>query len=167
MASTIQRILDHLIYPPWRVRRAFPVETLKAIEDEIAASERLHRGELRFVVEAGLSFAELWRGTTARQRALDVFADLHVWDTEDNSGVLIYVLLADRQVEILADRGINRKVGEAAWQAICRAMEAAFRDDRFHAGALAGVQAITQLLAAHFPAQEANQDELPNTAIII
>ena len=107
MAGTMKRILDHLIYPPWRVRRAFPAKTLKAIEDAVAASESLHRGELRFVVEAGLSFSELWRGTTARQRALAVFSDLHVWDTEDNSGVLIYVLLADRQVEILADRGIN------------------------------------------------------------
>ena len=93
MAGTMKRILDHLIYPPWRVRRAFPAKTLKAIEDAVAASESLHRGELRFVVEAGLSFSELWRGKTARQRALAVFSDLHVWDTEDNSGVLIYVLI--------------------------------------------------------------------------
>ena len=167
MAGTMKRILDHLIYPPWRVRRAFPAKTLKAIEDAVAASESLHRGELRFVVEAGLSFSELWRGTTARQRALAVFSDLHVWDTEDNSGVLIYVLLADRQVEILADRGINRKVGEATWQAICQAMETAFRDGRFHAGALAGVQAISQVLTTHFPAHGPKPDELPNAAIIL
>ena len=122
MAGTMKRILDHLIYPPWRVRRAFPAKTLKAIEDAVAASESLHRGELRFVVEAGLSFSELWRGTTARQRALAVFSDLHVWDTEDNSGVLIYVLLADRDVEIVADRGIHRQVGEAAWQRVCETM---------------------------------------------
>lgn len=167
MASTMKRILDHLIYPPWRVRRAFPAETLKAVEDEVAASERLHRGELRFVVEAGLSFPELWHGTTARQRALEVFSDLHIWDTEENSGVLIYVQLADRQVEIVADRGIHRKVGDATWQTICRDMEIAFRDGRFREGARAGVQAISQVLSAHFPAHGANPDELPNAAIIL
>ncbi len=167
MAGTMKRILDHLIYPPWCVRRAFPVATLKAIEDAVVASETLHRGELRFVVEAGLSFVELWRGTTARQRALEVFSDLHVWDTEDNSGVLIYVLLADRQVEIVADRGIHRKVGDATWQAICHDMETAFRDGRFDAGALTGVQAISQVLSTHFPAQGPNPDELPNAAIIL
>ena len=167
MAGTMKRILDHLIYPPWRVRRAFPAATLKAIEDAVAASERLHRGELRFVVEAGLSSSELWHGTTARQRALEVFSDLHVWDTEDNSGVLIYVLLADRQVEILADRGINRRVGEATWQAICHDMETAFHDGRFREGAIAGVRAISQVLARHFPAHGPNPDELPNAVIII
>ena len=167
MAGTMKRILDHLIYPPWRVRRAFPAATLKAIEDAVAASERLHRGELRFVVEAGLSSSELWHGTTARQRALEVFSDLHVWDTEDNSGVLIYVLLADRQVEILADRGINRRVGEATWQAICRDMETAFHDGRFREGAIAGVRAISRVLATHFPAHGPNPDELSNAPVII
>lgn len=114
-----------------------------------------------------MSFPHLLHGTTARQRALEVFSDLNVWDTEDNSGVLIYVLLADRQVEILADRSINKMVGEATWQAICHNMETAFHDGRFREGAIAGVRAISQVLARHFPAHGPNPDELPNAVIII
>lgn len=167
MANTMKRILTHLIYPAWRVRQAFSAEALKVIEAEIAASETLHTGELRFVVEACLPLPQLLRGTTARQRALEAFAELHVWDTEDNSGVLIYVLLADRQVEILADRGIDRKVGESVWQVICNDMETAFHDGRFREGAIAGVRAISCVLATHFPAHGLNPDELPNAAIII
>ena len=167
MENTMKRVLNHLIYPQWRTRRAFPADTLKAIEAEITASETLHTGELRFVVEASLPLPQLLRGTTARQRALEAFAELHVWDTEDNSGVLIYVLLADRQVEILADRGIDRKVGDATWQAICHEMETAFHDGRFHDGAIDGVRAISCVLATHFPAQGHNPDELPNAPIII
>lgn len=167
MENTMKRVLNHLIYPQWRTRRAFPADTLKAIEAEITASETLHTGELRFVVEASLPLPQLLRGTTARQRALEAFAELHVWDTEDNSGVLIYVLLADRQVEILADRGINRKVGDATWQAICHDMETAFHDGRFRDGAIDGVRAISRALATHFPAHGSNPDELPNAPVII
>lgn len=167
MASTIKRILSHLIDPPWRVRRAFPPDVLQAVEAEIAASEARHAGELRFVVEPGLSLVHLLRGVSARQRALEVFAQLHVWDTEDNSGVLIYVLLADRQVEILADRGIHRRVGDAVWQSICHEIEEAFRDGRFRDGAIVGVCAVGQVLAAHFPPRAGNPDELPNTAVIL
>ncbi|MFT3848900.1 MAG: TPM domain-containing protein [Propionivibrio sp.] len=167
MASKIKRILSHLIDPPWRARRAFPADVLKAVEAEIAASERLHTGELRFVVETGLSLSHLLRGVPARQRALEVFADLRIWDTEENSGVLIYLLLADRQVEILADRGIHRKVGDATWRAICRDMETAFHDGRFRDGAIAGVRAISLVLEAHFPVSGPNPDELPNSTIII
>ena len=163
----MKRILTHLVYPPWRVRRAFPADALEAIETEVASSEIRHRGELRFVVEAGLSFPHLLHGTTARQRALEVFSDLNVWDTEDNSGVLIYVLLADQQVEILADRGINKIVGEATWQAICHDMKAAFHDGHFREGAIAGVRAISQVLVRHFPAHGPNPDELPNAVLII
>ena len=167
MASKLMRILNHLIDPPWRVRRAFPAETLTAIEAEVTASEASHTGELRFVVEASLSLAQLLRGVSARQRAIEVFADLHVWDTEDNSGVLIYVLLADRQVEILADRSIHRKVGDATWDAICHDMETEFHDGRFLDGAIAGVRAIGRVLATHFPARGHNPDELPNSTIIL
>ena len=167
MTSAMKRTLIHLIYPAWRVRQAFSTEALKAIEAEIAASETLHTGELRFVVEASLPFPQLLRGTTARQRALEAFAELHVWDTEGNSGVLIYVLLADRRVEVLADRGIDRKVDDATWQAICRDMETAFHDGRFREGAIAGVRAISRVLATHFPAHGPNPDELSNAPVII
>lgn len=161
------RILKHLTFPRWRVRRAFPRTALRAIEAAIAASENRHQGELRFVVEGGLDLPELLRGVTARQRAIEVFSQLRVWDTEHNSGVLIYVQLADRQVEILADRGIHQKVGAAAWQRICGEMEQAFRTGEFREGAVAGIAAIGRILAEHFPATQDNPNELANTPEVL
>lgn len=163
----LQRILKHLAYPRWRLRRAFPRAALRAIEAAVAASEATHRGELRFAVEGGLDLHHLLRGGDARARAIELFSQLRVWDTEENSGVLIYVQLADRRVEIVADRGIHQCVGDAAWQAICRDMEQAFAAGRFEAGALAGIAAIGRLLAAHFPAQAANPDELDNAPTLL
>lgn len=161
------RILKHLTTPRWRVRRAFPRVALRAIEAAIAASEKLHQGELRFVVEGGLDLPQLLRGVTARQRAVEVFSLLRVWDTAHNSGVLVYVQLADRQVEILADRGIHAKVGDAPWQRICGEMELAFRAGRFREGAIAGVEAIGRLLAEHYPATQENPDELANAPVVL
>lgn len=163
----LQRIFRHLSYPQWRTRRAFPLSTRRAIEAAVAASENSHRGELRFVVEGGLDLPLLWRGVDAHTRAIDVFAQLRVWDTEENSGVLIYVQLADRRVEIVADRGIHARVGNAGWQAICHDMEQAFAAGQFEAGALTGLDAIGQLLAAHFPAGMDNPDELANTPTLL
>lgn len=163
----MNRLLNHLLYPDWRTRRAFPARSLSAIEDAVAASEARHTGELRFVVEGALDLGHLVRGTTARERAVELFSELRVWDTEANSGVLIYVQLADRQVEILADRGVHRRVGDAPWQAICRTMEAHFHAGRFEAGALAGVQAIGGILAREFPAVGDNPDELANAPELI
>src|SRR3990172_9484861 len=117
----------HLFAPDWLVYRAFPRAALKRIEAAIGQSEAAHRGELRFAVEPGLDLLPVLRGLTPRQRALDVFSRLRVWDTEENSGVLIYVQLADRDIEIVADRGISAKVGQAQWDAICHRMEEAFR----------------------------------------
>ena len=165
--GTAARLLANAGRAWWLLPRAFPRRVRDAVAAAIAASERRHRGEIVFAVESRLSPLDVVRGLTPRRRAAQLFAGLGVWETEQNSGVLIYVLLADRQVEILADRGINRRVGEATWQAICRDMETAFRDGRFHAGALAGVQAISQVLTTHFPAHGANPDELPNAAIIL
>jgi len=104
---------------------------------------------------------------TPRERALDVFGRLRVWDTEGNSGVLVYLLLADRRVEIIADRGIHREVGEAQWQSICRTMEAAFRDRRFADGAVAGIDAVSALLSRHFPRTGAAINELPDQPIVL
>lgn len=167
MAGKLKRIVSHLIYPQWRARLAFPQAALEAIEAEIAASEALHTGELRFVMEGNLDLIPLLRGTSARQRAIDTFSHLRIWDTEENSGVLIYVLLADRQVEILADRGISRKVDDATWQRICTTMERAFGRGQFCEGALTGVHEISRVLAEHFPASGVNPDELPNAAVLI
>jgi uncharacterized membrane protein len=163
----LKRLIRHLLYPDWRTRRTFPARSRRAIEDAVAASEVRHAGELRFVIEGALDIGQLLRGVTARQRAVELFSELRVWDTEANSGVLIYVQLADRQVEILADRGIHRRVGDAPWQAICRAMEAEFRAGRFEAGALAGVRAIGDILTREFPAGGDNPDELANAPELV
>lgn len=163
----LKRFLKHLLSPHWLVRRAFPPAVLQRIETAIADSERSHEGELRFVVEAGLDLPELLRGETARQRAVEVFSALRVWDTEHNSGVLIYVQLVDRKVEILADRGINARVGQAEWDAVCRRMEQAFRKRDFAAGALTAIDDISALLHRHFPPGNSNPNELPDRPVIL
>lgn len=167
MTNKFGRLINHLSYPRWRVGRAFSRAALKAIEAEIGRSENQHDGELRFVVVGGLDIPRLWGGVSARQHAVDVFSQLRVWDTEHNSGVLIYVQLADRQVEILADRGIDRKVGDATWQSICASMQQAFRAGRFQEGAVTGVKAVGLVLAEHFPARDHNPDELSNDVVVM
>lgn len=137
---------------------------------EIAAairdSEALHLGEIRFVVEGALEFSALWRDQSARARALEVFSLLGVWDTEHNNGVLIYLLFADRKVEIVVDRGIDARVGAAEWERICRVMEEHFRCRDFVRGVKAGIEAIDLHLVRHFPAGE-NRNELPDHPVIL
>ncbi|TXG78343.1 MAG: hypothetical protein E6R11_04980 [Rhodocyclaceae bacterium] len=165
--SRLGRVLRHLAAPPWAVRRAFPHAALSAIEAAIRESERHHRAELRFAAEAGLDLMPVWQGETARQRAVEVFSDLRVWDTAENSGVLIYVQLVDRKVEILADRGINARVAQGEWEDICREMERAFRRGDFEAGAIAAIRRIGALLAAHFPSRPDNPNELPDRPVLL
>jgi len=167
MTSRFGRIIKHLSYPSWRVSRAFSRAALKSIAAEIGRSEAKHDGELRFVVVGGLNVSHLWRGVSARQHAVDVFSQLRVWDTEHNSGVLIYVQLADRQVEILADRGIHNMVGDTTWQSICANMQQAFRAGKFEDGAIEGVRAVGRVLAEHFPAHDDNPDELSNDVVVM
>ncbi len=163
----IGRFCRHLVSDHWSVRYAFPPRALKAIEDAIAAQERRHDGELRFAVEAALPFFDLVRGISARERAIELFSRLRIWDTEQNAGVLVYLLLADRRVEIVADRGIHSKVGATAWEAICGAMQREFAAGRFEPGVVAGIQAISDLLALHFPPRADNPDELPNRPVVL
>ena len=146
--------------PHWLVKRYFPRRVLADIERAIGESETAHMGEIRFAVEAALDIWPLMRGQQARERALEVFSQLRVWDTEHNSGVLIYLLLAERKVEIVADRGIHAKVGDAHWQRICRMMEEEFRQGHFEQGVLAGIGEISALLVRHFPAAGVNPNEL-------
>jgi uncharacterized membrane protein len=162
-----KRIFKHLFAPHWIVHRAFSRRGLKRIEEAIKVSESKHDGELRFAVEAGLDLLPLLRGTTPRHRAQEEFSRLRVWDTEHNSGVLIYVQLVDRRIEIVADRGIDAKVGQAKWDAICRRMEHAFRLGRFEEGVLEGIEEITALLMRHFPPGETNPDELPDQPVVL
>jgi uncharacterized membrane protein len=147
----IGRLIRHLAAPRWRTRLKFPSTTLDAIEQAIARAELTHAGEIRFAVESELAPLHILKGITPRARALDVFASLRVWDTEHNNGVLVYVQLADRSVEIVADRGFDGRVSPAEWGAVCRLMEEHFRAGRFEAGSIAGVDAIGTLLARHFP----------------
>jgi TPM domain len=161
----VSRALKHLFVPHWVARRAFPASTLRQIEEAIKASERRHRGELRFAVEGPLHLAHLRRSTRARAR--DAFAALDVWDTEENTGVLIYVQLVDRAIEIVADRGIAARVAQSEWDEVCRAMERAFRRNRYLQGTLEAIVAVTRILERHFPARDANPNELPDKPALL
>ncbi len=163
----LKRFWRHALMNPMVAARAFPPPTLAAIEREIGRNEARHRGELAFVVEAELTTAQLWRGLGSRGRARQVFAECGVWNTEENSGVLVYILLADHRVEIVADRGITARVGEEEWQAICREMERHFREGRFEEGSIAGVRAVSDLLARHYPARTENPNELPDRPVLL
>ena len=161
------RVLKHLLIPGWLARRPFTPALLGRIEAAIRESERTHQAELRFVVEGDLDIRHVWRGGSARDRAIELFSQLRVWDTAHNSGVLIYTQCVDRHIEIVADRGIAAKVAQSEWDTICRRMEAAFRAGRYEEGALQGIRDIGALLAAHFPASGANVDELPDRPVIL
>jgi uncharacterized membrane protein len=163
----IKRIGKHLIEHRWRVRRIFPPEVLANIEQAIKASEATHSGQIRFVVEGALDGAPLFRDQSARARALDIFARLRIWDTAHNNGVLIYLLLADRDFEIVADRGIDTKVGAAGWEKICADMETEFRAGNFERGVIKGIEAVSRQLAMHFPAQGVGPNELPDAPVVM
>ena len=161
------RAVRHLLAPDWFVLRRFPRATLDRVQQAVADSERLHRGEIRFAVEAGLAPLDLLRSVSARDRAVAAFARLGVWDTEENCGVLVYVQMFDRRIEIVADRGIAARVPQAEWEAVCRGMEAAFRDDRYEQGALDAIARVTHLLAQHFPPRADNPNELPDRPAVL
>ena len=165
----LQRIFKHLATTTGTVKRSFPRATMHAIEQAIKASETTHMGEIRFVVEGALDGPELFalHSQSTRERAIDLFSQLRIWDTEHNTGVLIYLLLADRQVEIVADRGIHAKVGASAWTSICQAMQTAFKDGKYQEGVVNGIQAVSDQLVEHFPAQYNNQNELPDSPLML
>lgn len=163
----IGRIVKHLLTSHGAVKRAFPGHAFHAIEKAIKASEATHAGQVRFVVEAALDGSSLFKGQSARERAIEVFAQLHVWDTEYNNGLLIYLLLADRAVEIVADRGIHAKVGTEEWRMVCHHMETSFRDSSFESGVVSGVQEVTRHLTKHFPAAGPSANELPDKPVVL
>ena len=149
------------------MRRAFPPRTLDAIEQTIRETEARHDGQIRFAVEAALDLTPLLAGQDARERALEVFSQLRVWDTEHNNGVLIYLLLADRDVEIVADRGIDIRLGKESWETICREMESAFRDGKFGEGVLSGIRAVSEHLARHFPPRGGKPNEMADSPVML
>jgi TPM domain len=163
----LKRWLIHVFMPPWRWRLLFTVDVLNDIEKAVKQSESQHRGELRFAIENALALGWVWHGIPARHRATQVFSNLRIWDTEENSGVLIYIQLADREVHILADRGINKCVAQSEWDRIAQIMQNEFGRGDFRQGSLQGIEEITRLLATYFPANSGNINELPNRPVII
>jgi uncharacterized membrane protein len=167
MERTWRRMVRHLAMDRADVHRFLPPDALARIEQAIGEGEARHAGQVCFAVEAALPFSRVWERVTPRQRALEAFGLLRVWDTEHNDGVLIYVLLADRDVEIVADRGIHAKVGDAAWTAICRKMESAFRAGRYAEAVEEGVRAVSDLLAQHSPQAGGARNEIPDKPVVL
>ena len=164
-----KRTLRHLLSTRSDLDRAFPPSALAAIERAIAASEQAHSGEIRFAIESSLDPLDALRGHTPRARALQLFGELGVWDTEHNNGVLIYLLLAEHRIEIVADRGLLRHVDAAQWQSIAHGMGAKFREGRFEDGLNDAIAAVTMLLQTHFPLAEGerNPNELPDAPVVL
>ncbi len=161
------RVGKHLLAGRGTVNRAFTPLVLANVEAAIRASEQTHDGQIRFVVERALDGAPLMNDLSARERAIDVFSQLRVWDTEHNNGVLIYLLFADHSVEIVADRGIDARVGAQQWRRICAAMEADFRDGEFERGVLGGIAEVTRHLARYFPRTDGGRNELPDAPVVL
>jgi len=163
------RLLRHRWLDEDDARRALGPGALTRIQERVRASEHSHSGEIRICIEAGLPLSYVWRGLSARQRAITLFGKLRVWDTEHNNGVLIYLLLAEHRIEIVADRGIHRRVGEPQWHALVDGMSAAFKAGRFEAGLDQALSAVDALLRQHFPLApgESNPNELPDAPVRI
>ncbi|MES2974911.1 MAG: TPM domain-containing protein [Pseudomonadota bacterium] len=165
MFKKLQRIFRHRWLDESDTRRAIPPDMLERLRQRVAASEKRHSGEIRICVEAGLPISYLWRDASPRERAVAMFGKLRVWDTEDNNGVLIYLLLAEHAIELVADRGINRKVSPEDWQAMVARMGSAFKEGRFEDGLTQALEEVSAVLVQHFPlaAGEADHNELPDT----
>ena len=149
------------------VRRHFSEAVMARIQRAIVAGEATHGGQVCVAIEAALPLSRVMRKLSPRERAIEAFGLLRVWDTAQNNGVLVYLLLADRDVEIVADRGIHDRVGETGWEAICKRMEAAFHDGRFAEGIEEGVREISAHLAVHFPGGGADVNELPDRPVVL
>jgi len=161
------RLLRHLSTTRWSTRRHFPPRVRHAIERAVRLCEVRHGGEIRFVVETAFDLPELWHDLQPRQRAWQLFGQLGVWDTEHNNGVLIYVLMADRAVEIVADRGIASRIEPDEWRAVCAHMEEHYREGHFRGGSVAGIEAVGALLERHFPGAAPGGRELPNQPVLL
>ena len=163
----VARIARHLLADRGSVTRLLSKNDLAAIHVAINASEKRHDGEIRFCVEAGLPWSYLKRDASARERAVMLFSKLRVWDTERNTGVLVYLLVADKTIEIVADRGIARVVPQGTWNAICTRMALALRGGRGVAGVVAAIAEIGGELARHFPRRDDDRNELPDAPLVL
>jgi len=163
----LSRYFRHLFSGGWSVNRTFPAHAMQAITREIRAAQATHQGEIVFAVQACLDLWQIGRGKSARERAIEVFSELRVWDTEHNNGVLIYLLLADRDVEIVADRGVHARVGRDGWERVCRTMEEAFRRGDFERGVVEGIRAVSAHLQRHYPGRGLQPNELPDRPALL
>ena len=163
----IERLFKHLFAIPAVTRSRFTPESSEVIAKAIAAAEQRSSGEIRLAVETALPLRDLWSGKSATDRAAEVFAQLRVWDTELRNGVLIYVLMADRNVEIVADRGAAARISLTEWESVCRLIEMHFQAGQFREGAVAGVDEVGRLLEREFSARPADRDELPNQPTLL
>ncbi|MES2183319.1 MAG: TPM domain-containing protein [Pseudomonadota bacterium] len=168
---SLARIVRHRWYDESDTHRAIPPALVERLMQRVAASERRHTGEIRICVEAGLPTSYLWRGATARNRALTLFGKLRVWDTEHNNGVLIYLLLADHAIEIVADRGLNLHVDSAQWQHLVAHMGDAFGAGRYEDGLTQALEEVSALLVDTFPVPPGTEDqprtnELPDAPVL-
>ena len=168
MLNKLKRILKHRWLDESDANRAVPVDMVERLMRRVAASEKRHSGEIRICVEAGLPLSYLWRNAPARERAITLFGKLRVWDTELNNGVLIYLLLADHAIEIVADRGLNQRVTEGEWKAMANALGAAIRTGRYEDGLTQALEEVSAVLVRHFPltASDVNPNELPNRPVV-
>ncbi|MBT2334128.1 TPM domain-containing protein [Variovorax paradoxus] len=167
--SRLARIWRHQWMDEADVRRVLPDAGMERLAARVAASERRHSGEIRICVEAGLPWSYLRRNASARERAVTLFGKLRVWDTAHNNGVLIYLLLAEHAIEIVADRGIDARVDDAEWAAMAQRMGAAFREGRFEDGLTQALEEMSALLVAYFPlaGNEPDTNELPDEPVVL
>lgn len=161
------RILRHFMTSHWKLKKLFSAEVMQRIGSVIAQAEQKHSGEIRFVVEAVLPWRYLWCRDSTRERALNLFSKLRVWDTEQNTGVLIYLLFAEKSVEIIADRALARAISQPIWDDICLKMKNSFRQGQFEKGVIIGIETISAHLVQHFPSENIKTNQLPDQPIIM
>ena len=168
MLYTLRRLFKHRWLDESDARRAVPADMAERLRLRVAASEMRHSGEIRIYVEAGLPWIYLLRKASARDRALAVFAKLRVWDTEHNNGVLIYLLLAERAIELVADRGLNEVVPSQEWRSMLARMGAALKEGRHEDGLTQAIAEVSAVLVQHYAlrAGQGNPNELPDAPLI-
>ena len=168
MLQQLKRLLHHRWLDEGDTRRAIPTDLVERLMRRVTASEQRHSGEVRICVEASLPSSYIWRNATARERAVMMFSKLRVWDTVHNNGVLIYLMLAEHAIEIVADRGLNEKVSPAQWQAIAQTMSQAFKHQQYEDGLTQALEEVSALLVAHYPVATGStrRNELPDTPVL-
>lgn len=165
--NKFKRAIRHLTTTKFAGKKAFPTATLSALQSTIAEGESVHRAEIRLIVEPSLDLPAVLSGMTSRERASELFTLYRIWDTEENCGVLIYINLADHQVEIIVDRGIARLVSAATWQTVCTTMTTGFAQGNYHDSAIAGLRQLNTLLQGHFPEGDIQSNQLSNQPILL